>query len=305
MLSDRTVYLNGEFVEWEKATAHIMSHSFARGSAIFEVVSFHRTKGGPVLFRLDEHVHRLSRTAELLSMRLPLSKEALGQAVLETVKTNGLDEGFVKLVCYYHEVAFEILCSQETLDVCIVAVDPALDLPGVSLVPAEGASACICKWRKLHPETVPVEAKVAANYINGMVARQEARRRGFDLGVMLDTEGFVAEGSIESVFLVHDGVLMTSPLGTVLQGITRKSILEAADFFDIKTAEKRIRPETLLAADEIFFSCSPEKVLPVNRIENRTLQNAPGPVTKRLIQGFKEICSGENPRFKDWLFPVR
>jgi len=305
MLSDRTIYLNGKFVEWEKATVHLMSHSFSRGSSIFEVMSFHKTRRGPAVFRLDEHINRLFRSAKLLSMDLPLSKNGFAEAVLKTVKTNHLDEGFIKLVCYYHEIAFEILCSQKALDVCIVAVDPALDLAGESLPSGENLSACICKWRKLHPETAPVEAKVAANYINGMMARHEAKQRGFDLGILLDTEGFIAEGSLESVFFVKDGILTTPALGTILQGITRKSILEAAGFFGIKTTERRIQPETLMEANEIFYSCSPVKFLPVKKIESRVIPRVPGPVTKKLMRGFEEICSGKKPRFKSWLFPIR
>jgi len=304
MLTDRTIFLNGQFVEWEKATVHIMSHSFSRGSAIFEVLSFHQTEDGPTVFRLDEHINRLFRTAELLSMEISLSKEALQDAVLETVKINNLSKGIIKLVCFYHEIAFEILCSQKTLDVCIVAVDPALDI-GEFSPPSEGISACICKWRKLHPETVPVEAKVAANYLNGMMARQEAKRRGFDVGITLDTAGFVAEGSIESVFLIKDGILTTPVLGTILQGITRKSILEAADLLDIETVEKRVKPEALMEADEVFFSCAPIKLMPVKRIESKDLQGVPGPVTMTLRTLFEEICSGRSPHFKDWLFPVQ
>jgi branched-chain amino acid aminotransferase len=304
MLSDRTVYLNGKFVEWEKATVPIMSHSFSRGSAIFEVMSFHETDKGPAVFRLDEHIKRLFRTAELLSMELPLSKEAFQKAVLTTVKANHLDQGMVKVVCYYHEIAFEILSSQKALDVCIVAVDPTLDFGGLSFSPSESISACISRWRKLHPETVPIEAKVAANYLNGMMAKLEAGQRGFDIAIMLDTEGFVAEGSLESLFFVRDGVLTTSTLGTVLQGITRKSLLQAASRSQIKTAEKRIRPEALMEADEIFFSSSGRRILPVNRLETRTIQTTPGPITKRLMTILDEICSGRSPRFKRWLFPI-
>lgn len=305
MLSDRTVYINGRFVEWEKATVHIMSHSLARGSAIFEVMSFHKTVKGTAVFRLDEHVNRLFRTAELLSMELPLSKEALREAVLATVKTNNLNAGMIKLVCYYHDIAFEILWSQKTLDICIVAVDPALDLGEHSFSPSEGLSACICKWRKLHPETVPIEAKVAANYLNGIMAGLEAKQRGFDVGIMVDSEGFIAEGSIQSVFLVKDGILTTPALGTVLQGITRKSLLEAASRFDIKTTEERVRPEALMEADEIFVCSAPEKIVPVKRIESRVIPKIPGRITKKLLALFREICSGRSPRFKKWLFPVR
>ncbi|NIQ38754.1 MAG: branched-chain-amino-acid transaminase [Proteobacteria bacterium] len=305
MLIDRTVFLNGKFIEWEKATVHIMSHSLARGSAIFEVMSFHDTEKGAAVFRLDEHITRLCRTAEILSMKLPFSKEAIQDAVLETVKTNHLKTGMVKLVCYYHDIAFDILAAQKTLDICIVVLDPALDLGERSLSPTKGVSASICRWRKLHPETVPIEAKVAANYLNGMMAQQEAKQRGFDVGIMVDTEGFIAEGSIQSVFFVKDWVLATPPLGTILQGVTRKSILEAAERAHIQTAEKRVKPETLMKADELLICSTTEKIVPIKKIEDRVIRGAPGPITKKLQSLFLEICVGKKPRFKKWLFPVR
>ncbi len=305
MLNDRTVYLNGRLIEWEKATVHIASHSLSRGSAIFEVMSFHETDKGTAVFRLDEHLSRLFRTAELLSMKLPLSNDALQEAILATVKTNNLNAGIVKLVCYYHDIAFEILPPRKPLDICIVAVDPVLDLGRLSLSPKEGVSACICKWRKLHPETVPIEAKAAANYLNGIVVQQEARRRGFDLGITVDTEGFIAEGSIQSIFFVEDGILTTPALGTILPGITRKSILETAKLVNIKTAERRTKPDTLIKAEEILVCSTAEKIVPVKRIESRVIPKKPGPVTKKLMNLFDEICSGRHPRSKRWLFPVK
>jgi len=305
MLKDRKVYINGKFVEWDQANVHLMSHSFARGSAIFEVISFHKTERGPAVFRLDEHVNRLFGTGDLLFMELPLSKQATQEAVLETVKRNHLEKGFIKLVCYYGEIAFEVNPPKRTLDMCIVAVDPSIDLEGLDLYSSKPFSACISKWRKLHPETIPVEAKAAGNYLNSMVALQDAKRRGFDFGIMLDTEGFLAEASTESIFLVKDGVLMTPALGTILQGISRKSLLEAAGQIGIRTVEKRLRPEALLEADEAFMSCSPQKIVPLQRIENRVLERVPGPVTSKLMALLPEIYSGKDMRFKDWLFPVK
>lgn len=305
MLKDRKVYINGKFVEWGQAGVHLMSHSFARGSAIFEVISFHKADRGPAVFRLDEHVNRLFGTADLLSMKLPLSKQATQEAVLETVKINQLEKGFIKLVCYYGEIVFEVSPPDRPLDMCIVAVDPSIDIEGLDLYTSKTLSVCVSKWRKLHPETVPVESKASGNYLNGMVALQDARRRGFDLGIMLDTEGFLAEGSAESIFLIKDGVLMTPALGTILQGITRKSLLDTAGRVGIRTEEKRLKLEALLKADEVFVSCSPQKIAPIQRVENRVLERVPGPITEKLMGLLGEICSGKDPRFKDWLFPVR
>ncbi|MFH1123910.1 MAG: aminotransferase class IV [Pseudomonadota bacterium] len=303
MLEDRIVYMNGEFVVWGQATVHIMSHSFGRGSAIFEVLSLHETEAGSAVFRLDEHIDRLFKTAGLLEMELPLGSKGFQEAVLETVKRNGITQGFIKIICFYPQIAFEILPPQKRLDVSIFAVDPARDIGGLRFPFDRGATACVSKWRKLDPSTVPVEAKAAANYLNGMVARLEAKRRGFDQVVMLDTQGFIAEGGTESVFLVKGETLMTPALGTILESISRKSVLEGAGRLGIKTLEARLQPELLYEAEEIFFSGTPIKVLGVKRVEDRDL-SAPGPVTKKLSALMTDIVSGRDERFKDWLFPV-
>ncbi len=303
MLKDRVIYLNGEFIPWDKATVHLFSHSFARGSAIFEVISVHKSERGAAVFRLDEHIKRLFRSARSLQMELSLSEEGMQEAVLATVRENRIADGFVKLVCYYHDVVFEIVPPQKPLDVSIAAIDPVHDLGGKAFFP-ESISACVSRWRKLHPETVPVEAKAAANYLNGIVARQDATHRGFDLAILLDTEGFIAEGGTESVFLVKDETLMTPTQGTILQGITRKSLLEAAHRIGLKTSEERLRSEALMEADEIFVSASPQKINPLYRIDDRVIPDVPGPVTKRLQILFEAICSGRDERFRDWLFPV-
>ncbi|MBN2123919.1 MAG: branched-chain-amino-acid transaminase [Deltaproteobacteria bacterium] len=305
MLEDRTIYRNGEFIKWNEATVHVMSHSFGRGSAIFEVLSVHDTEMGPVLFRLDEHMERLLRSASFLHMELPLSPQALQDAVLETVKRNGIRAGFVKILCFYPQIAFEILPPQKMLDVSIFAIDPAQDLGGLKFPVEQGTSLCVSSWRKLDPQTVPIEAKAAANYLNGIMARMEARERGFENVVMLDTQGFIAEGGTESIFLVRDGRLLTPAAGTVLLSISRKSVLEASSVVGIEAVESRLPPERLFEADEIFLSGTPIKVLPVRRIESREIDGVPGPVTGRLLALMSEIVSGRDERFTHWLFPLK
>jgi len=295
------VWLNKEWIPWDKAKVHIMSHSFSRGSAIFEVMGVHQTASGPAIFRLPEHIARLFNTAEMLGMRLAQSVEEIQHAVAETVKANALSQGFIKIVAYYGEEAFAKLVPDTSLDLAIFAIPITADL-GLDIT--KPISACICKWRKLHPETVPVAAKACAYYLNGMLSRQEAFGRGFDVGLMLDTQGFLAEGAIESVFMVKDGVIMTPPLGRILPSISRKSVLEAAQATSQKAMEKAIRPEELLDADEIFTSATPFKVLPVGRIEDRIIENTPGPVTRRMAELMRTICDGADERFKDWLVPV-
>ncbi len=304
MLSQRKVWLNGRMIPWDQATAHIMSHSFSRGSAIFEVFGFHDTVAGPAIFRLDEHFKRLWRSAELLNMTLPQTKAELERAVMETIKINGLVQGFVKIVVFYGQMAFVILPPAQKLDVAVFAMDPVQDTGGVDLDLTQPVKACLCKWRKLHPDTVPTAAKAAANYLNAMLARQEAVARGFDLGFMLDVEGYLAEGSIESIFVVKDGRLKTPPLDRILASISRLSVLQAAEAAGLKAQERLMRPKELMEADEIFASATPYRVLPVGQMEDRLLADAPGPVSRQLAQLLDDICAGRDERFKKWLFPV-
>ena len=304
MLTERIVYINGEFVEWNRATVHLMSHSFARGSAVFEVLSFHKTGFGPAVFRLDEHLVRLFKTVELLDMEIRITAEDLQEAVKNTIRRNGLLEGFIKIVCFYPQIAFDILPPQNQLDVSIFVLDPKQDLGGSDFHFEQGTTLGISKWRKLDPKTVPIEAKVAANYLNGMVARIEAKKRRFENAVMLDTQGFVAEGGTESVFLVRNDKLYTPFLGTILESITRKSILQAAKLSGIETSEERLSPDSLFQADEIFLSNTPYKVIPVRQIENRKFAHAPGPVTRKINDLMNKIVSGQEKRFNDWLFSV-
>jgi branched-chain amino acid aminotransferase len=304
MIEDRIVYLKGEFVPWENANVHIMSHSFGRGSAIFEVISLHNTASGSAIFRLEAHIDRLFKSAEFLDMELPLSKEALCEAVSETVKRNGLEQGFIKLICFYPEFAFEILPPQKELSISIFAIDPEQDLGGLGNPFETGTTAYLSRWRKLDPRTVPVEAKAAANYLNGMVARAEAKKNGFKHAIMLDTQGFIAEGGTESVFLVKDNCLMTAATGTVLKSITRMSILEAAREIGIECIEGQLDPDLLFEAQEMFVSCTPFKVVPVKQINDRKLKDAPGPLTCKINELLETIAKGEDDRFKGWLYMV-
>jgi len=300
MNPERKVWRNGKMIPWEEATVHLMSHSLTRGSAIFEVLGFYSTSQGPAAFRLRDHVDRLFRSAELLGMELVQSKEEVLRAVVKTVQVNGTREGFVKIVGYYSEETFTASVSDPRLDLTVFVIPP--DGFGKHGPPA--IQVCLSRWRKLHPETVPVEAKVAAHYLNGMLARQDAQRRGFDLGVMLDTHGFLAESSVESVFIVKDGVLLAPPLGSILSSISRRSILEAAPAFGVKTAERPIRREEILTADEIFTSSTPHRVLPVSRMEDRTLGEVPGPVSRQISAFMDSIITGEDKRFSHWLYPM-
>jgi branched-chain amino acid aminotransferase len=304
MIEDRIVYVNGDYVPWDKATVHIMSHSFGRGSAIFEVMSLHATASGPAVFRLEAHIRRLFKSAELLNMELPLSEQEFYEAVAGTAKRNDLQQGVIKIICYYPQYSVEILPPQQQLAASIFAFDPQKDFERFGIPFEQGVSAFISQWRKLDPQTVPIEAKASANYLNGMIARVEAKKNGFDYAVMLDTQGFIAEGGTESVFVVKDNRLLTPSAGTVLRSITRMSILEAAGAAGIACFEERLKPQLLFAADEIFFASTPFKVLPVKQINDRKLDHIPGPVSRQIADLMAKIAEGSDVRFKKWMYAL-
>ncbi len=304
MNSDSIVFVNGSFVKWHEATVHIMSHSFGRGSAIFEVLGFHSTKKGRFIFRLDDHISRLLETAKLLDMELPLSREALCDTVRKTIQKNALNEGFIKIIGFFPQISFETTYPQKMLDLAIFVLNPEKDMPDPDLLLKEGTTVCLSKWTKLSPRMVPTEAKVAANYLNGIMARNDAKARGFNYAIMSDEKGFLAEGATESIFFIKGETLITPALGTILNGITRRSILEAAKLTGIETVEDKLSRDIIYEADEIFLSGTPKKILPVKRMEGRVFEEIPGPITKKLSEIMNDIVSGEDDRFREWLYSV-
>lgn len=300
MKSAGKVWMNGEFVAWENATVPLLSHGFSRGSAIFEVFGTHEGPGGIFAFRMDEHLKRLEQSTRLLEMEMAYSSQEISEAVSETVKANNLKRGLVKIFTYWGEELVISLVPQSKLDVAIFAIAESEEL---GLDKSDPISACISKWRKIHPETVPATAKSCANYLNGYLARKDAIDRGFDVGLLVGTDGFLAEGSIESVFLVKDGILKTPPEGRILSSITRKSILQAAETIGLSTSVDPILPQELFTADEIFTAHTGIKVAPVARFENRSFQ-APGPVSEQVMDLMDKIINFSDERFSSWFQPL-
>lgn len=296
MNDTRKVWLNGEMIPWNEATVPLMSHGLSRGSAVFEVFGTHEGPEGVMAFRADEHLKRLETSLEGLEMTLAYSPDEIMEATSRVVAANGIGRGLIKILGYWGEEAIIQLVLRSPLDLAIFAI-PASD--ELSLDVAKPISACMSRWRKLHPQTVPVEAKACANYLNGYLARKDAQDRGFDVGLLAGTDGFLMEGSIEAVFVVKDGVLITSPSHRILRSITRQSVLEAAPVARIPAKEEAILPAALYEADEIFTSHSGIKVCPVSRFEDRNL-DAPGPVTRQLIDLMDDITSFRDDRFAHW-----
>jgi len=293
MNDDRTVWLDGEMIPWSQATVPLLSHGFSRASAVFEAFGVHPGPDGPVAFRMDEHLKRLQRSVDSLGMELAYSSEEIAAAVARTVHANRVERGIVKIMAYWGEEAVIRLVLESKLDVAVFVIPKGQYLHLDDTTPI---STCLSTWRKLHPETVPVAAKACANYLNAYLVRKEANDRGYDIGIALGTDGFLAEGSTESIFLVKDGILKTPPLGRILSSISRMSLLEMAPTLGIPTAETMLKADDLFTADEIFTAHTGVKVSPVNRFEDRTLE-APGPVTARLMELMDDVLNFRNRQF--------
>jgi branched-chain amino acid aminotransferase len=307
MLNQRRVWIDGKLVPFNKAQVHVLSHSFGRGSALFEVMSVHATELGTAVFRLDDHLRRLQHSAELSRMKLPLSAAALARAVKQTVAANQVRAGMVKLICYYGEVEFEVVPRNPKVTVLVAAVDPMRDLAAERFNKKLRAPATvtISPWRKIDPRTVPVECKCAANYMGGMIAKMDAIKAGFNNPVLLDLAGNLAEGATESLFLVKNGVIKTPALGTILPSISRRSLLEIARDIDWPVAEKKLKPRDLLTADEAFFASSTAKTWPIARIDDHVLPSAPGNVTRLLDNVVDRILTGRIKAYRKWLSLVK
>jgi branched-chain amino acid aminotransferase len=297
MKDKKQVWLNGIFIPWASATVPILSHSFSRASAIFEIFRIHTGPEGPAAFRMDAHLHRLLNSAGLLEMELCYSVETIAEAVAETVIRNHVGRGVVKIMAYWGEEAVIRLLPLSKPDLAIFAIP---EMSEMNLDSREPVKACISKWRKIDPQTVPVSAKACSNYLNAYLTRKDAVARGFDIGIMLGTDGLVTEGSAESVFIVKDSIVKIPPLGRVLPGISRMSVLEMAKSMGVVTAEEPLSLSDIYGADEIFLSHTGVKVEPVKQFEDKHLA-APGPITRRLMEQMANILAFQDESYMKWM----
>ena len=233
-------------------------------------------------------------------MELAFSEDEIAAGVAQVVSANRVGRGLVKILAFWSEEAVIHLVLKSKLDVAIFAIAPCEELHLDDTTPR---SACLSKWRKLHPDTIQVASKACANYLNSYLARKDAQDRGYDFGFMLGADGLLAEGSTESVFLVKNGILKTPPLGHILASISRMTLLETAPSVGIPVEETPLAADDLMTADEIFASHSVIRVLPIGRFENRDL-NAPGPATAKLIGLMDDIFHFRNRQFMRFFQPL-
>jgi branched-chain amino acid aminotransferase len=294
------IWMDGTMVEWGEARVHVLTHTLHYGLGLFEGIRCYKTERGPAIFRLPEHVDRLFEGAQIIGMQIPFTAEQITAAIKQTVRDNGLEECYIRPLMYVGYGKLGLNPLGIPIRVAIAAWPWGAYLGEEGL--ASGIRVRISSFTRHHPNIMMTKAKVVGNYANSQLAKVEAVQTGYDEALLLDPAGYVAEGSGENVFMVRNGVLKTPPLMSILEGITRASVVELARLEGVPLREEPLSRDEIYIADELFFTGTAAEITPVREVDKRTIGSGkPGPLTKRLQRQFFDIVHGKDERFKEWL----
>lgn len=302
---DGLIWFNGELVNWRDTKTHVLTHSLHYGLSVFEGVRAYKTADGrTAIFRLNDHTHRLINSARIVQMQIPYSFDELNQAQLQVVRENNLTDGcYIRPIAFYGSEKLGVSPTGAKVHTAIAAWPWGAYLGKEAL--ERGIRVKISSFSRLHVNVTMVKAKVSGNYLNSIMANNEVLNAGYDEAVLLDTDGYVAEGSGENIFIVSQGKLFTPDLASCLDGITRRSIITIAHELGMKVISRRISRDEVYTADEMFFCGTAAEVTPIREIDDRQIGDGKrGEITAKLQERFFDIVSGKeinNPLYKDWL----
>jgi branched-chain amino acid aminotransferase len=294
------IWMDGKLVKWSDANVHILTHTLHYGLGAFEGIRCYKTLKGPAIFRLKEHVQRLFNSCRILQVAPPYSPDEINSAVKEAVKINNLEECYIRPIVYLGYGSMGIYPKDNPVKVAI-AVWPwgaYLGEQGIK----NGIRAKISSFSRHHVNVSMTKSKTCGDYVNSLLAKREAVSCGYEEALLLDTNGYVAEGSGQNIFTVRDGILKTPPIATVLEGITRNSIMEIAKNENLQTGEANITRDELYIADEAFLTGTASEITPIREVDGRIIgKGKPGPMTKKLQKIFFDIVSGRKKHYQSWL----
>ena len=298
------IWYNGEFVNWDEAKIHVLSHALHYGTSFFEGARCYKTINGPACFRLKDHLRRLHNSMKIYRNEPKYNIEEMTDAVLDTIRENKLEECYIRPIVFRGYGELGVNPAHCPLDTVIAVWGWGAYLGADAL--EKGVNVCVSSWNRMAPNTLPNMAKVGGNYMNSQLIKIDALANGYDEGIALDTNGMLSEASGENVFLVRDGVLYTTPVGaSILNGITRNSIIMLAREMNIDIVEQMIPREMLYIADEVFFTGTAAEVTPVSFIDKIKIgDGVRGPITERLQKAFFDIVSGKAEDRYRWLLFV-
>ena len=303
------IWHNGEFIGWNDARVHVMSHVLHYGSSVFEGIRCYNTQRGPAIFRLREHMRRLINSAKIYRMDHEWTLDQLCDAAVGLVQRGGLEQCYLRPIIFRSldegRPAFGVNPFPNPLACYIGAWDWGKYLGDEAI--EEGVDVCVSSWNRLSPNSMPVMAKSGANYMNSQLIKMEAIKNGYSEGIALDDRGYVSEGSGENIFLVHDGRVITPPLSSsILPGITRDSVIQICRELDIPIAETGLQRAALYVADELFFTGTAAEVTPIRSVDKIQIGTGKrGDITARIQQAYFRITKGEREAPGDWLTYVK
>ncbi|MBO6812453.1 MULTISPECIES: branched-chain amino acid transaminase [Marinobacter] len=301
---DGVIWLDGEMVPWREAKTHVLTHTLHYGLGCFEGVRAYNTANGPAIFRLKEHTDRLFRSAHILNMKMPFSKDELNAAQCAAVRENNLDEAYLRPMAFLGSEGMGLRADNLKVHVMVAAWSwPSYMSPEAKEM---GIKVRTSSYTRHHVNITMCKAKANGNYINSMLALNEAISGGAEEALLLDNEGYVAEGSGENIFIMRDGVLHTPELTSCLEGITRATILDFARELNIPVKERRITRDEVYIADEAFFTGTAAEVLPIRELDGRVIgAGKRGPVTEKLQGMYFDAVKGKLAEHSGWLTHVK
>jgi branched-chain amino acid aminotransferase len=300
---DGQIWYDGKLVPWRDANTHVLTHSLHYGLAVFEGVRAYKTTAGTAIFRLQEHTERLFNSAHIYMMKIPYSREEIMNAQKEVVRANKLDECYIRPIAFYGSEKIGVSPKGASVHVAIAAWPWGAYLGADAI--EKGIRVKTSSFARHHVNVSMCRAKYSGTYANSILANLEATEHGYDEGLLLDVDGFVAEGSGENLFMVKNGCLFEPELTSALVGITRESVISLASEMGLKVMPRRITRDDLYIADEAFFTGTAAEVTPIRELDGRTIgEGKRGPITTRIQQAFFDAVTGKSAAHRDWLSPV-
>jgi branched-chain amino acid aminotransferase len=295
------IWMDGKLIPWEEANVHILTHSLHYGLAVFEGIRCYLCYDGKsAVFRLREHVNRLFDSAQIGDIKIPYSKREISEACKETLRVNQLKEGYIRPIVFIGEGVMGVYPGDNPIQVAIITWSWGAYLGEGAL--EKGIRIKVSSYTRHHVNVMMTKAKICGNYVNSVLAKREVMKMGYDEALMLDTEGYVSEASGENIFMVKNEVLKTTPLTSILPGITRDAVIQIAKAKKIPLLEERFTRDELYTAQEAFFTGTAAELTPIREVDDRIIGDGkPGPITKELQAAFFDIVKGKNPAYKEWL----
>lgn len=298
---DGVIWYDGKMVNWRDATTHVLTHTLHYGMGVFEGVRAYKTEQGTAIFRLQEHTDRLFRSAHILGMKMPFDKATISEAQKAAVRENNLESAYLRPMAFYGAEAMGISAKTLSTHVIVGAWSWGAYMGEEAIT--KGIRVKTSSFARHHVNITMCKAKANGNYMNSILAHQEAAQDGYQEALLLDVDGFVAEGSGENIFIVRNGKLITPDLTSALEGITRDTIIHLAkEELGLEIIEKRITRDEVYSADEAFFTGTAAEVTPIRELDNRAIgAGSRGPITEKLQSLYFDVVKGKNAKYQHWL----